>query len=49
MLNYGIPVLIVSKSLEYSKPSITIEVYGHLIPSQQEEAAQLMDNLISGM
>jgi len=47
MLNHGIPVLIVSKRLGHSKPSITIDVYGHLIPSKQEEAAQLMDKLIA--
>ena len=47
MLNHGIPVLIVSKRLGHSKPSITIDVYGHIIPSKQEEAAQLMDNLMS--
>ena len=46
MLNHGIPVLIVSKRLGHSKPSITIDVYGHLIPSRQQEAAQLMDNLM---
>src|SRR5918994_1652291 len=46
MLNHGIPVLIVSKRLGHSKPSITIDVYGHLIPSRQEEAAQIMDNLM---
>lgn len=46
MLNHGIPVLIVSKRLGHSKPSITIDVYGHIIPSRQEEAAQLMDNLM---
>jgi len=40
MLNHGIPVLIVSK------PSITRDVYGRLIPSKQEEAAQLMANLM---
>jgi integrase len=48
MLNHGIPVLIVSKRLGHSKPSITIDVYGHVIPSKQEEAAQLMDNLMFG-
>ena len=47
MLNHGIPVLIVSKRLGHSKPSMTLDVYGHLIPSRQEEAAQLMDNLMS--
>ncbi len=31
----------------HSKPSITLDVYGHLIPSKQEEAAQLMDHLMS--
>ena len=46
MLNHGIPVLIVSKRLGHSKPSITLDVYGHLIPSRQEEAAQLMDHLM---
>lgn len=46
MLNHGIPVLVVSKRLGHAKPSITLDVYGHLIPSRQEEAAQLMDNLM---
>ncbi len=46
MLNHGIPVLIVSKRLGHSKPGIPIDVYGHVIPSKQEEAAQLMDNLM---
>lgn len=47
MLNHGIPVLIVSKRLGHSKPSITIDVYGHLIPGKQEEAASLMNNLMT--
>jgi integrase len=46
MLNRGIPVLIVSKRIDHSKPSITIDVYGHLIPSKQEEAALLMDDMM---
>jgi len=47
MLNHGIPVLITSKRLGYSKPSVTIDVYGHLLQSKQEEAVELMDNLMS--
>jgi len=47
MLNHGIPVLIASKRLGHSKPSVTIDIYGHLMPSKQEEAAELMDKLIS--
>jgi hypothetical protein len=46
MLNHGIPVLIVSKRFGHSKPSITIDVYGHQIPSRQEEAVPLMNNLM---
>jgi len=34
MFNHGIPVLIVSKRPGHSKPSITLDVYGHLIPSK---------------
>ena len=46
MLNHGIPILIASKRLGHSKPSITIDVYGHMLPSKQEEAADLMDDLM---
>jgi integrase len=46
-LNNGIPVLIVSKRLGHSKPSITMDVYGHVMPGKQEEAANLMDKLLS--
>ncbi len=47
MLNHGILVLVASKRLGHSKHSITMDVYGHLLPSKQEEAAPLLDNLIA--
>lgn len=47
MLNYGIPVIIVSRRLGHAKPSITMDVYGHLISSKQKEAAQLMDEILT--
>jgi integrase len=47
MLNYGTPVIVVSERLGHSKASITLDVYGHLIPSQQIEAARLMDELMT--
>ncbi len=47
MLNHGIPVLIVSKRLGHAKPSITLEIYSHLIPSMQEQVAQLMDDVVT--
>jgi integrase len=43
MLNHGVPILVVSKRLGHAQPSITFDVYGHLIPSMQEQAAVLMD------
>jgi integrase len=47
ILNNGIPVIIVSKRLGHSQPSITMDVYGHLIPGKQQEAASLMDQLMA--
>jgi integrase len=47
MLNHGVPVIVVSRRLGHAKPSITLDVYGHLLPSMQLEAAQLIDELIT--
>jgi len=47
MLNNGIPILTVSRRLGHSKPSITLDVYGHLIPSMQASIADRIDELIS--
>ena len=46
MLNNNIPVLVVSQRLGHSQPSMTLNVYGHLIQSHQEAAADLMDELL---
>jgi integrase len=47
MLNYGIPVIVVSRRLGHAKPSITLDIYGHLMPGMQAEAAQKIDELIT--
>ena len=47
MLNNGIPPIVVSRRLGHSKTSITLDVYGHLIPSMQTEAAHLIDDLVT--
>ena len=46
MLNYGVPVIIVSRRLGHAKPSITLDVYGHLIPTMQDEVAEMIDELV---
>jgi integrase len=47
MLNHGIPVIVVSRRLGHARPSITLDIYGHLIPGMQEEAALMIDELIT--
>ena len=47
MLNHSIPVIVVSRRLGHAKPSITLDVYGHLFPSFQAEAAQQIDDFIT--
>jgi integrase len=47
MLNNGVPVLVVSKILGHSKTSTTLDIYGHLIPTMQENAARIMDEIVT--
>ena len=47
MLNQGIHLLIVSRRLGHAKPSITLDIYGHVIPSMQEQAAEVMDEIVT--
>jgi integrase len=46
LLNQGIPVITVSRRLGHAKASITLDVYGHLIPSMQSKVAELIDDLV---
>jgi integrase len=47
MLNNGVDVLVASNRLGHAKPSITLDVYGHLISSTQSKAADIIDSLIT--
>lgn len=47
MLNRNIPILTVSRILGQLKPSVTLDIYGHLIPGAQLEAARIMDEAFS--
>lgn len=47
MLNNGIPPIVVSRRLGHARASITLDVYGHLIPSMQIEAAETIDDLVT--
>ena len=47
MLKHNVPVLTVSRILGHSKPSVTLDIYGHLIPGMQSVAAKVMDEVIT--
>jgi integrase len=47
LLNQDIPVITVSRRLGHARASITLDVYGHLIPSMQSEVAELIDELVT--
>jgi integrase len=47
MLNQGVPPIVASKRLGHARVSITLDIYGHLMPDMQEDAAQIMDDLIT--
>lgn len=47
MLNNNVPVISVSKMLGHAHPSITLNVYGHILPSTQAEFAEMIDGLIT--
>ena len=46
MLNHGVPVSAVSRRFGHAKASITLDVYGHLVPNMQAEAVKMMDEQI---
>jgi hypothetical protein len=46
MLTHGIPPVIVAWMLGYSI-SILLTTYAHFIPTMQDQAAQLMDDILS--
>ena len=46
LLNQGIPIITVSRRLGHARASITLDVYGHLISTSQNDVAELIDNLL---
>lgn len=48
LLMSGIPVKVVSERLGHASPGFTLNVYQHVLPGMQAEAAQMFDRLLSG-
>ena len=47
-LKAGINPKIVSEALGHSKVGITLDLYSHVLPNMQKEAAQVVANLLKG-
>jgi len=47
MLNHGNPLIVVSRRLGRSKVSVTSDIHARLIPEMQENAAKLINDLIT--
>ena len=48
LLQAGQPVHVVSERLGHSKVSMTLEVYAHVLPDMQQDAAVAMGALLHG-
>jgi hypothetical protein len=47
MISQGIPINVVSAILGHSKASVTLDIYSHVYSGRQEQAAALMDELVT--
>jgi len=43
LLRNGVDLKVVSDRLGHSRASLTLDTYSHLLPGQQEQAAERMD------
>lgn len=44
----GVPVKVVSERMGHANISITLEIYGHLLPNMQADSAEKMDVFFFG-
>ena len=47
MINHGVPIIVISKMLGHSKPSVTLDFYGHCSVAMQDEASKIMDGVVN--
>ena len=48
LLNATIPLTVIAERLGHCDPSVTLRTYAHAMPSQQAEAARVMDAIMIG-
>ncbi len=47
MMNHQVPILVASRRLGHSKPSVTLDIYSHLYQESQNDVAKLLDELVT--
>lgn len=47
MLMSGMELIRIARQLGHSKPSITLDIYGHLIPGLENASAERLDELVA--
>jgi integrase len=47
MLNWGLPIIVVSRRLGHANPFTTLNIYGHLYLESQDEPARIMDEILT--
>jgi len=48
-VNAGLDIITLSKLVGHAKPSITLDVYGHLIPGREKESVGALESVLSGL
>ena len=48
LLAQGVPMNVVQRVLGHSSISVTVDIYGHLLPTAKQEAAAIMDAILTG-
>lgn len=48
LLGAGVPIQVVSNRLGHAKVSMTLEVYAHALPCMQKDAADRLDDVLTG-
>lgn len=43
LINMGVSPLVISERLGHEKVSTTLDIYGHLYPSKQEEVSEMLE------
>jgi integrase len=46
LLHKGVPIHTISRLLGHNSPTVTLNVYSHILPGMDTEASKMIDDLI---